>query len=602
MKTLAIVVVGLCSMGGASAQVTERVSVSSTGAQANYGADLPGPSAPVLSADGRYVVFRSSATDLVVGDTNATWDVFIRDRLNGTTERVSVDSSGSEAIGPSGLYGIAISADGRYVVFESFASNLVGGDTNGARDIFLRDRQTGTTERISVDSNGAQANANSLHPSITPDGRFISFCSNATNMVPSDNNGQMDVFIRDRLNGTTELVSVSTAGVLGNGLSELPSMSADGRYVAFGSAATNLGPLDTNGYVDVFVRDRQIGLTTRVSRNSLGIQGNGHSDFPCISTDGRYVAFMSQATNLVPGDTNAFEDIFINDRMTAMTVRVSVGTGGVEANGDCSEPSFSADARYLAFQSSATNLVPNIPPSVIGRIYVRDLPNGTNELESLATNGAAPSNGGCAEGWISADGRYVSFRSNATDLVAGDTNGSMDVFIHDRFASGFATLCDPGTYNVIACPCGNQPSSLGRGCDNSSFTGGAVLAAGGIAYLSIDSLVFTTSDEKPNATSILLQGTTSLPTGVAFGQGVRCVGGSMKRLYVKAAVNGSITAPDFAAGDATVSMRSASLGDPIQSGESRFFLVYYRDPIVSSSCPATSTYNATQTGQISWWP
>jgi len=155
---------------------------------------------------------------------------------------------------------------------------------------------------------------------------------------------------------------------------------------------------------------------------------------------------------------------------------------------------------------------------------------------------------------------------------------------------------------VIACPCGNQPSSLGRGCDNSSFTGGAVLAAGGIAYLSIDSLVFTTSDEKPNATSILLQGTTSLPTGVAFGQGVRCVGGSMKRLYVKAAVNGSITAPDFAAGDATVSMRSASLGDPIQSGESRFFLVYYRDPIVSSSCPATSTYNATQTGQISWWP
>jgi hypothetical protein len=203
---------------------------------------------------------------------------------------------------------------------------------------------------------------------------------------------------------------------------------------------------------------------------------------------------------------------------------------------------------------------------------------------------------------ISADGRYVVFRSAATNLVPGDTNGYTDVFLHDRFATGFTSTCDPGTNNVIACPCGNPPSGPGRGCDNSASAGGAWLSASGIAYLSIDSLVFTTLDEKPAAMSILLQGNTSIPTGLVFGQGVRCAGGTLKRLYIKPALGGSITAPDFNAGDPTVSARSAFLGDPIQPGEPRTYLVYYRDPIILGGCPATSTFNATQTGQISWWP
>jgi hypothetical protein len=410
-----------------------------------------------------------------------------------------------------------------------------------------------------------------------------------------------DVFLHDRATGTTELVSLSTSGVQGNGDSLYPSVSADGRYVVFTSFATNLAPLDTNGVWDVFIRDRQIGLTTRVSRSSTGSQGNGTSWMGTISADGHYVAFRSQATNLVAGDTNARDDIFVSDRHTGTTERVSVGPGGVEANWDSSEPSLSADARYLAFSSGATNLVPNSPTTLSGRIFVRDLLNGTNEIVSSATDGSDPNNG-CSSGWISADGRYVVFRSEATDLVPGDTNGYDDVFLHDRLAAGFAVSCDPGIDNVIACPCANAPATSGRGCDNSSFTGGASLSAGGIAYLSIDSLVFITNDEKPTVTSILLQGTASLPTGLVFGQGVRCVGGAMKRLYVKISANGSITAPDSSAGDLTVSARSTLLGDPILPGESRYYLVYYRDPIVLGGCPATSTFNSTQTGSATWWP
>jgi hypothetical protein len=156
--------------------------------------------------------------------------------------------------------------------------------------------------------------------------------------------------------------------------------------------------------------------------------------------------------------------------------------------------------------------------------------------------------------------------------------------------------------NVLACPCANAASGPGRGCDNSSFTGGAALTASGIAYLSIDSLAFTASGEKPSATSILLQGDAILPNGVVFGQGVRCAGGMLKRLYVKTALNGSISAPDFPAGDPTVSARSASLGSPIQPGQPYLYLVYYRDPIVLGGCAASSTFNATQSGSVIYWP
>ncbi len=163
-------------------------------------------------------------------------------------------------------------------------------------------------------------------------------------------------------------------------------------------------------------------------------------------------------------------------------------------------------------------------------------------------------------------------------------------------------MCDPGTGVVVACPCSNPPAGPGQGCDNSAATGGAILSASGIAYLSIDSLVFTTSGEKPTATSVVLQGKALVSSGLVYGQGVRCVGGTLTRLFVKQAVAGSITAPDFGVGDPTVSARSATKGDVIQPGQSRYYLVYYRDPIVLGGCPASSTFNATQTGRVDWSP
>jgi hypothetical protein len=196
----------------------------------------------------------------------------------------------------------------------------------------------------------------------------------------------------------------------------------------------------------------------------------------------------------------------------------------------------------------------------------------------------------------------VAFRSDATNLVPGDTNARTDVFVHDRYSTGFTSLCDPGVDGVSACPCSNPPSSAGHGCDNSSATGGAALSASGIAYLSRDSLEFTTNGEIPTSFSILLQGKAFLPGGVVYGQGIRCLGAPLKRLFAKTAVAGSITAPNFGAGDPTVSARSAALGDVIQPGQSRWYLVYYRDPVVLGGCPVSSVFNATQTGQVTWWP
>jgi hypothetical protein len=203
---------------------------------------------------------------------------------------------------------------------------------------------------------------------------------------------------------------------------------------------------------------------------------------------------------------------------------------------------------------------------------------------------------------ISADGRYVVIESYASDLAPGDTNGSTDVFIKDRFATGATSLCDPGQGGVSACPCGNPPAGPSRGCENSSSTGGAFLRAEGNAYVSQDSLSFIAQYESPHATSLLLQGTALLPNGTIFGQGVRCAGGTLKRLYVKLASGGSITAPDFSAGDPAISVRMAQLGTPIDCGVPHLYLVYYRDPVVLGSCPASSTFNATQTCSIGWWP
>ena len=586
---------GICAalLGAATAQVTQRVSLDSSGAQGNGGS-----AGWWISADGRCVVFLSDATNLVSGDTNGVQDVFLRDRQSGTTERVSLNSSGVQ--GNSSSSWPSMSGDCRFVVFVSQADNIVSGDTNGVQDVFVRDRQSGTSELVSLDSSGSQGNSDCYGSSISADGRYVAFWSLATNLVSGDTNGVDDIFVRDRQSGMTERVSLDSTGAQGNSGSYQPSISADGRFVAFESFASSLVSGDTNGTFDVFVRDRQSGTTERVSLDSSGAQGNSASYRPSISADGRFVAFESFASNLVSGDTNGVMDAFVRDRQSGTTQRVSLHSSGAQANFGCTEPSISANGRFVAFNSLASTLVSG-DTNGTRDVFMHDLQSGATERVSLDSSGAQ-GNDGSGGSSISADGRYVFFSSYATNLASGDTNAVIDVFVRDRIASGFVSTCDPGSSGVSACPCSNQPSGSGRGCDNSLATGGAVLSASGLAYLASDSLVFTTSGERPTATSVVMQGSAELPAGIAFGQGVRCAGGSLRRMYAKTAAGGAISAPDFGAGDPSISARSASLGDPIQAGQARWYLVYYRDPIVLGGCPATSTFNATQGGRVDWSP
>ena len=411
---------------------TTRVSVASDGQQGND--DSGHQRIPAISADGRYVVFESDANNLVADDTNGYSDIFVHDRLTGQTTRVSVSSAGEQGNGNSS--GTAdepssISANGRYVAFTSNASNLVESDTNGECDVFVHDRQIGETTRVSVASDGEQGNDESRRPAISADGRYVAFMSTARNFGWWDPHyDRWDVFIHDRQTGETELISVEIFGhYTGNAHSFNPSISADGRYVAFCSIASDLVEGDTNGKYDIFVRDRQTGQTIRVSVSSTGQQANGNSYYDSvISADGRYVAFPSQATNLVADDTNGACDVFVHDCQTHQTTRVSVSSIGEQGNGRSgflSPLGIAADGRYVAFKSIASNLV---EANTNGGIFVHDRQTGqTGIVSSVGLKGV----GGHPR--ISANGRYVVFVTSSDKLVEDDTNGYQDVFVHDCF-------------------------------------------------------------------------------------------------------------------------------------------------------------------------
>jgi Tol biopolymer transport system component len=336
-------------------QVTERVSVSSSGEQANGPSEFAG-GAPSVNADGTLVAFYSRATNLVPGDVNGYVDVFLRDRTAGTTELVSVSSDEEPANGPS-VYP-SISGDGRFVAFQSLASNLVPDDTNNVSDIFVRDRLNGTTERA---CGGTQGDRGSSTPAISADGRFVAFASSATNLVPDDINNHLDIFLCDRDTGVIELISISSAGVPGDGDSILPAINENGNVVAFKSLATNLVPNDRNNTVDVFARDRAAGTTERISVSFRGGDPNDFSFPPSVDYSGRWVAFGSYATNLALGDNNNTSNMFVRDRMVGRTLLVDVNDRGEIANGGTPDapPSISGDAMHIGYVSSASNLVPN---------------------------------------------------------------------------------------------------------------------------------------------------------------------------------------------------------------------------------------------------
>ncbi|MFI6007036.1 hypothetical protein ACIA98_43110 [Streptomyces sp. NPDC051366] len=387
-------------------------------------------SGPSISADGRYVAFASLARDLVAGDTNRADDVFVRDRQTGVITRVSVDSAGNQANNVS--RNPSISADGRYVAFESFATNLVAGDTNRYRDIFVHDLQTGETTGVSVGSHGEQSDSESSHPSISADGRFVAFDSPASNLVFGDTNDIHDVFVRDRQTGETTRVSVDSNGRQGDGISQLPSISADGRYVAFSSGAKTLSLFPDNNHADdVFVHDRLTGYTDRISVGPDGNEGNSASRTATISADGRFVAFESTASNLVAGDTGGpiDTDIFLYDRVTRTTTQVNLGPNGLS---DSKTPgqertTLSADGRYIAFVSGEDKLVTGDTNSSWD-VYVRDRVTATTTRVSVANDGSQ-SDGYSYSPSISADGHHVAFTTSATNLGGDGTSRKFNLYV-----------------------------------------------------------------------------------------------------------------------------------------------------------------------------
>ncbi|MBI1852135.1 MAG: PD40 domain-containing protein [Planctomycetes bacterium] len=417
----------------ARAQPIERVSVSSNGVPAS-GRSLRA----AISADGRFVAFASEAADLVPGDTNGTWDVFVRDRLVDVTSRVSVSSDGRQGIpAPFALPPPepSISADGRFVAFDVAFGNLVPGDTNGSSDVFVHDRLTGETSRVSVSSSGAEAAGGSLRPSLSADGRWVAFDSSASNLVAMDRNVARDVFVHDRLTGATMRASVGPSDHEANTDSIDASISADGRFVAFTSAATNLVPDHLFSSLDVYVRDRVTHTTILVAPRSA-LQRE-ESQRAAISADGRYVAFDS-ANDFVGPDDNRLADVFVRDLSTATTTLVSASRNGGAGDRASQYPSISADGRFVAFASLSTDLVPG-EDFYHWDVFVSDRDAATIRRLTFGPD-LGPTDGSSDVPVISADGQSIAFESRAEDLVGGDTNGASDVFVVDRLGGRVALL------------------------------------------------------------------------------------------------------------------------------------------------------------------
>lgn len=300
---------------------------------------------PSVSADGRYVAFSSYANNLVTNDTNYQSDIFVRDSVSNVTERVSISSNGNEA--NSDCYNPSISGDGRYITFNSYANNLVLNDNNYYSDVFLHDRYLHTTIRISNSDTEEEVNGDSLAASISSDGRYVVFMSYATNLVLNDTNTFNDIFIYNISSGTTKRVSVTSTGGETNSNSFNPGISSDGRFVVFTSDANNLVANDTNGWLDIFVKDLKLNLITRISVSNSGEEGNGDSIQPSISGDGTCIAFTSYADNLSPNDGNYKSDIFVYNQLTKKIDRISIN--GEEINKDSHDPAISENGRYIVF-------------------------------------------------------------------------------------------------------------------------------------------------------------------------------------------------------------------------------------------------------------
>jgi Tol biopolymer transport system component len=348
----------------------------------------------------------------------------------GETILVSIGLGGHPANGPSER--ASISADGHLVVFTSHASNLVAGDHNHCSDVFLRDLDRATTVRVDRGLKGRESNGcTGIDPIISADGRYAVYSADSTNLVRGVRDGRSHIYRTDLRTGETVLVSAAADGTPGNGDSMRPTISADGRYVAFATSADNLIPGDTPASTwDTVVRDMATGNVVRTSAAGDGTPGDAASDGTQIGADGRYVTFFSNATNLVEGDTNKKVDEFLHDRTTGRTTRLSVSAAGVQSDQITIGGTISDDNRYVVLNSHATNLTPDSPNTGQNHIYLQDLEEGTLRLMDKGADGV-PAPGGTFWASITGDGRHIPMASSGPALVDGDTNKVRDIFVAD---------------------------------------------------------------------------------------------------------------------------------------------------------------------------
>ncbi|HZQ48224.1 MAG TPA: hypothetical protein VFC07_14505, partial [Verrucomicrobiae bacterium] len=410
---------------------------------------------PVISSDGRYVLFVSAANNLVLNSSSnpitpifpPKLNVFLRDRTNGTTTLVSVNLTGTGG-GNGDSLPVDISTNGQYVLFESSATNIVAGDTNNVSDVFMRDLVHGITTLISISTNGGFGNGVSRSSVMTPDGRYVAFVSAASNLVPGDTNHIADIFVRDLQAGTTTLATVgatsTNANVAFSGYcsSELPDITPDGHYVAFYSSAINLVPgVRTSG--EIYVRNLASGITTRASAGAHSIAQsiigttNIISYNHTISDDGQFVAYeaSSSASPLTEGIILRYSLI------TGLTDVVNTNATGLPASGNelnhrCLD--MTPDGRFIAFVANAgTNCA----------IYVWDAQSVGSTLVSANTNNALPGNGICDWPVIDPTGRYVAFLSSASGLVTNSLSSGFHLYLRDTQATA-TTLIDSDTNGI----------------------------------------------------------------------------------------------------------------------------------------------------------
>ena len=559
-----------CLAATGQAQTTQRVSI--LGAVEGNAASTR----PSITPNGRYVVFQSNASNFAV-DTNGVTDVFVTDVTSGSMARVNeIVSPFTEANGVSEVEGIgSISADGRYIAFSSQSTNLVSGDANGAWDVFVRDRlATGTASiaRVSNASGGNAANRDSRRAWISADGTRIAFTSIATNLVAGDTNNSEDVFIAaNPFVGGSSIAAITNVTASTTATDTLVTgISANGDVICYETSRRVLGA-DTNGVKDVYRHVVSLGTTTLESVSSAGALANAFSTGGCLSSDGQILCFNSAATNLVAGDTNGQTDTFIRDVGTGTTTRI-LGTNGAQPNNSAiGVPCCSPDGIRIAFATAASNILQGVGNGLI-QVLVHDRTTQELGLGSFGIGIIMTANGHSTAPALSAT-KIVAFDSKATDLVSGDTNAADDVFTRDfMLPAGTAFCFGDGTSGN--CPCTPVVNGApGHGCPNSVWVQGALLQAQGVPQVSNDTLRLVTSFVPVSTAATFVQ-CDAVMSAVPFGDGLWCLSGTLVRLGTNTSVNGLVAFGYANPGDPAISVKG---GVPPLVGGTYYYFVDYRN-------------------------